>query len=220
VWLEKAPSAGRWNWMEPARITASSERSGAVGTIVRDFSIAPAAAGHLEGIIGAFLAGLALNRAVHESPAKHELAFLGHTLFIPMFFITVGFLIDVRVFATTLASHLGLVVGIVGGLIVSKLLAAVLTQRAFNYSRQQGLVMWSLSLPQVAATLAASLVAYEAQDANGRRLIDEPALNTVIVLMVVTSILGPILTEQFGKRLKTAGQISARSSSEVAVASV
>ena len=124
---------------------------------------------HLEGIIGAFLAGLALNRAVQESPAKHELEFLGNTLFIPMFFITVGFLIDVRVFATTLATHLGLVVGIVGGLIVSKLLAALLARRAFGYSRYQGLVMWSLSLPQVAATLAAALVAYEAKDAAGSK---------------------------------------------------
>jgi Kef-type K+ transport system membrane component KefB len=170
---------------------------------------------HLEGIIGAFLAGLALNRAVKESPAKHELEFLGNTLFIPMFFITVGFLIDVRIFANTLASHLGLVVGIVGGLIGSKLVAALLTHRAFGYSRNQGLVMWSLSLPQVAA-----LVAYEAKDAMGRRLIDEPALNSVIVLMVVTSILGPILTEQFGWRLKAAGQTSAFSSSEVVAASV
>jgi Na+:H+ antiporter len=175
---------------------------------------------HLEGIIGAFLAGLALNQAVQDSPAKQELEFLGNTLFIPMFFITVGFLIDVRVFATTLASHLGLVVGIVGGLIASKLLAALLARRAFGYSRYQGLVMWSLSLPQVAATLAAALVAYEAQDAKGRRLIDETALNSVIVLMVVTSILGPILTEQFGKRLKAAGQTSTPSSSEVALASV
>ena len=76
-----------------------------------------------------------------------------------MFFITVGFLIDVRVFATTLTTHLGLVVGIVGGLIVSKLLAADLTRRTFKYARYQGLVMWSFSLPQVAATLAAALVA-------------------------------------------------------------
>jgi hypothetical protein len=79
--------------------------------------------------------------------------------------------------------------------------------------------MWSLSLPQVAATLAAALVAYEALDAQGRRLIDEPALNSVIVLMVVTSILGPILTERFGKELKADAQISALSSSEVPVAS-
>jgi len=175
---------------------------------------------HLEGIIGAFLAGLALNRAVHESPAKHELEFLGNTLFIPMFFITVGFLIDVRVFAATIARHLGLVVAIVGGLVLSKLLAALLTRRAFGYSRYQGLLMWSLSLPQVAATLAAALVAFEAQNAEGQRLIDEPVLNSVIVLMVVTSILGPILTEQYGRRLTTTPNTSLPSTSEVSVASV
>src|SRR5262249_14925570 len=118
---------------------------------------------HLEGIIGAFLAGLALNRAVRETQARHELEFLGNTLFIPMFFITVGFLIDLRVFATTLASHMGSVAAIVGGLIASKLFAALLTRRAFGYSRDQGFVMWSLSLPQVAATLAAALVAFEAR---------------------------------------------------------
>src|SRR5262245_39661238 len=153
---------------------------------------------HLEGIIGAFLAGLALNRSVQESRAKHELEFLGNTLFIPMFFITVGFLIDVRVFAATLIANYGMVAAIVGGLILTKLLAALLARRGFGYSRDQGLLMWSLSLPQVAATLAAALVAFEARDAGGRRLIDEPVLNSVIVLMVVTSILGPILTERFG----------------------
>jgi Kef-type K+ transport system membrane component KefB len=173
---------------------------------------------HLEGIIGAFLAGLALNQAARESQAKHELEFLGNTLFIPMFFITVGFLIDLRVFAATLASHLGLVLSIVGGLIVSKLLAALLTRSAFGYSRDQGLIMWSLSLPQVAATLAAALVAFEARNAAGRRLIDEPVLNSVIVLMVVTSILGPILTDQFGKRLAASPKTPHAGTNEVAVA--
>jgi hypothetical protein len=61
--------------------------------------------------------------------------------------------------------------------------------------------MWSLSLPQVAATLAAALVAYETMNAAGERLIGEPVLNSVIVLLVVTSVLGPILTETFAKRL-------------------
>ncbi len=61
--------------------------------------------------------------------------------------------------------------------------------------------MWSLSLPQVAATLAAALAAFAAKDSQGQRLIDEPILNAVIVLMVVTSILGPVLTERFGRRV-------------------
>jgi hypothetical protein len=61
--------------------------------------------------------------------------------------------------------------------------------------------MWSLSLPQVAATLAAALVAYGTTNADGERLIGEPVLNSVIVLLVVTSVLGPILTERFAKQL-------------------
>jgi Kef-type K+ transport system membrane component KefB len=156
---------------------------------------------HLEGIIGAFLAGLALNRAVHQSPAKDELEFLGNTLFIPVFFITIGYLINPRVFVATAVSHAGLVTAIVVGLLMAKLLAAVVTQKLFRYTRDQALVMWSLSMPQVAATLAAALVAYNAQNTAGQRLIDEPVLNSVIVLMVITSLLGPILTDFFGRRL-------------------
>jgi Kef-type K+ transport system membrane component KefB len=150
---------------------------------------------NLEAIIGAFLAGLAINQAVGRGEAKEELEFLGNTLFIPMFFVTIGFLIDVQVFLQTLVERIGLVVGIVGGLIVSKYLAAFLTQRLFGYSRCQGNLIWSLSLPQVAATLATAIVAYQTKNAVGVRLVDEPVLNTVLVLVVVTSLLGPVLTE-------------------------
>ena len=54
---------------------------------------------HLEGIIGAFLAGLAVNTATRDSEAKHELEFIGNHLFIPVFFLTIGFLIDLQTFA-------------------------------------------------------------------------------------------------------------------------
>jgi Kef-type K+ transport system membrane component KefB len=154
----------------------------------------------LDAIIGAFVAGLAVNGALRGREAKEDLEFLGHTLFIPMFFVSIGFLIDVRVFLQTLVNRPGLVVGIVGGLIVAKLLAAYLTQRVFGYSRNEGHLIWSLSLPQVAATLATAIVAFECKNAEGVRLIDEPAINTVLVLVVVTSILGPILTEHFGRQ--------------------
>jgi Kef-type K+ transport system membrane component KefB len=149
---------------------------------------------HLEPIIGAFLAGLAINRALRHSEAQEQLDFLGNTLFIPMFFVSIGFLIEVQVFLQTLVARFGLVVGIVGGLIAAKFLAARLTQRIFGYSRSQGGLIWSLSIPQVAATLAPAIVAYEVG------LIDEPMRNTVLVLVVVTSILGPMLTEYFGRQ--------------------
>ncbi len=158
---------------------------------------------NLEGIIGAFLAGLAVNTATRHSEAKHELEFIGNHLFIPVFFLTIGFLIDLRTFAHTLVAHFWLVFGIVGGLIGAKYLAAEIARRAFGYTRLEGLTMWSLSMPQVAATLAAALVAYNTTNAAGERLIGEPVLNSVIVLLVVTSVLGPILTERFAKRLPT-----------------
>jgi Kef-type K+ transport system membrane component KefB len=161
---------------------------------------------HLEAIIGAFLAGLAVNRSIQRSEAKEELEFLGNTLFIPAFFLTIGFLIDPRVFASTVVSHFGLCATIVGGLIAAKMLAALSAQRIFGYSMTEGLLMGALSLPQVAATLAAALVAFQTKNADGVRLIDEPVINTVIVLMVVTSVLGPILTAHFGKRLAEAEQ--------------
>ncbi len=156
---------------------------------------------HLEAIIGAFLAGLAVNRAIKRSEAKEQLEFLANTLFIPAFFLTIGFLIDLRVFAGTILNNFGLCAGIVGGLIVAKMLAAFAAQRLFGYSTTEGLLMGALSLPQVAATLAAALVAFETKNSAGVRLIDEPIINTVIVLMVVTSVAGPILTERYGKRL-------------------
>ena len=59
--------------------------------------------------------------------------------------------------------------------------------------------MWAVLLPQVAATLAVALTAYQAKDAVGNRLIDEADLYSVLVLVVVSSVLGPVLTEVFGK---------------------
>jgi Kef-type K+ transport system membrane component KefB len=165
---------------------------------------------HLEPIIGAFLAGLAINRALRHSEAREQLEFLGNTLFLPMFFVSIGFLIDVGLFLQTLRTNTGLVVGIVGGLIAAKFLAARLTRRLFRYSRSQGRLIWSLSLPQVAATLAATLVAFQTKDAAGVRLIDEPVINTVLVLVVVTSILGPILTEYFGRQRLAEQEAAAR----------
>jgi Kef-type K+ transport system membrane component KefB len=154
----------------------------------------------LEPIIGAFVAGLAVNRALKHGRTKGQLEFVGNTLFVPMFFVSIGFLIDLRVFSQTLVDRFGLVVAIVGGLIGAKYLAARLTRRIYGYSRSEGSLIWSLSIPQVAATLAPALVAYQTRNAAGVRLIDENVLHTILVLVVVTSILGPVLTEYFGRQ--------------------
>ena len=60
-------------------------------------------------------------------------------------------------------------------------------------------MLWSLKLPQVAATLAAALVAYDTLNHAGERLLDAKMLNVVIVVMLTTAILGPVLTERFAR---------------------
>jgi len=97
---------------------------------------------HLEGIIGAFLAGLAVNRAVERTQGKEVLEFLGNTLFIPAFFVTIGLFIDIRAFADTVANNPGLVCCFVAIPILAKLLAAVGTQKILGYTRDEGLIMW------------------------------------------------------------------------------
>jgi Kef-type K+ transport system membrane component KefB len=155
----------------------------------------------LPDIVGAFLSGLALNAAVKEKAAKKNLEFVGNSLFIPIFFITTGFLIDPRALAHSLTSDLPLVGAIIGALVVGKFAAAEITGRLYGYTRDERLTMWSLTLPQVAATLAAALVAYNMVDRAGNHLLDNRMLNVVLALMLSTSILGPVLTEHFAPRL-------------------
>jgi Kef-type K+ transport system membrane component KefB len=158
----------------------------------------------LPGIVGAFLAGLAVNAAARDKPASAKLQFIGKSLFIPIFFIVTGFLIDPVAFVTDIVDGFPLVAGIIAALLAGKGLAAWAAGRAFGYSQDATLTVWSLTLPQVAATLAATLVAYDTRDAGGRRLLDGHVLNAVLVLMLMTSVLGPFLTEQFASRMAAA----------------
>lgn len=158
---------------------------------------------HLEGIVGAFIVGLAVGEVVHEGEIRSKLDTLGNTLFIPMFFLLVGSLIDPLSFLRMTPKGIVFMVIIVGGLISSKFLAAALTGKLLGYNRNETLCMWSLSMPQVAATLAAALVAHEAVNSAGAHLIDEATLDSILILVMVTAILGPILTQRFAKRLTT-----------------
>ena len=152
---------------------------------------------NLPGIVGAFLAGVSVNAAVGTHPAKEKLIFFGDALFIPIFFIVTGLLIEPVAFAQAILDHFFLVAAIVAALIVGKGVAAFVVGGAFGYSRQAKLEMWALTVPQVAATLAATLVGYDTLNEAGVRLLDATMLHAVLVLLVVTSILGPVLTELF-----------------------
>lgn len=156
---------------------------------------------NLPGIVGAFLAGLSVNAAVQDHPARVKLEFFGKALFIPSFFIVTGFLIAPVEFARSFAANVPLSLCIVATLLVGKGFAAAVVGRAFGYTQAARLTVWALTLPQVAATLAATLVAYDTVDSVGQRLLDGKMLNAVLVLLLATAILGPVLTERFAPRM-------------------
>ncbi|MFN6569174.1 cation:proton antiporter [Dendronalium sp. ChiSLP03b] len=148
----------------------------------------------IEKIVGAFLAGLAVNEAVGEGPVKEKVVFVGSVLFIPIFFVDLGLLIDLSAFVQNIGL-LKLTFFIVIGLITSKFIAALLAKLVYRYNWQEMLTMWSLSLPQVSTTLAATLVGYRTG------LLPLEVLNSIIMLMLLTSTLGPLLTSQIAVTL-------------------
>lgn len=156
---------------------------------------------NLPGIVGTFMAGLAVNASVKDKPAKSKLEFMAKTLFIPTFFIVTGFLIDPLALIRSLTADSFLAGGIIGALLVGKWIAAESCGRIFGYSLAARKTMWSLTLPQVAATLAATLVAYRTFDAAGHPLLDSRMLNGVLIMVLVTSVLGPVLTQRFAPRM-------------------
>ena len=148
----------------------------------------------VETIVGAFLAGLAVNAVLPEGRVKEQVIFVGAALFIPIFFIDLGLLLNLPAFLGTIAGSF-FAVGLIATLMVTKGLASWWAGRLYHYSPAQVLTLWSLSLPQVAATLAATFVGFRTG------LLDDRVLNSVLALMVVTATLGPMLTAMAMPRL-------------------
>lgn len=149
----------------------------------------------VEPIIGAFLAGLAFSSLVPEqSPLMVRLRFVGDVLFIPFFLISVGMLINLRGLG---ANPAGLMISLfmVICVTISKWLAAQASGRLLGYDGDERKLLFGLSVNQAAATLAAVLVGYRVG------LLDEAILNGSILMILVTCIIGPYVTERAGRRI-------------------
>ncbi|MFA7444592.1 MAG: cation:proton antiporter [Flavobacteriaceae bacterium] len=149
----------------------------------------------LEPIIGAFAAGLALNKLIpHSSALMNRIEFIGNSLFIPFFLISVGMLVDVSVImsgptALVVAGTLTVVA------LTGKWLAAWFTQLVFKYTGAQRQLIFGLSGAHAAATLAVILVGYRAE------ILDENILNGTIILILITCVVASFATEQAGKKI-------------------
>ncbi len=149
----------------------------------------------VEAIIGAFMAGLALNRLIpHTSPVMNRIEFVGNALFIPFFLLGVGMLVDLRVLfkgpeALVVAGILILVA------FTGKWIAAFLTQKVFHYSIKERNVLFGLTSAHAAATLAVILIGFQIG------LVNENTLNGTIILILVSCLVASFITENAGRKL-------------------
>ena len=149
----------------------------------------------VEAIIGAFFAGLALNRLVpHASPLMGRIEFVGNAIFIPIFLISVGMLVNLNVFFQGQQAILVAVVLTVIALI-TKWIAAWLTQKSFRFSKAQRQLIFGLSSSHAAATIAIILIGFNLQ------ILDEQVLNGTVVLILVTCLWSSFTTDYAARRL-------------------
>lgn len=153
----------------------------------------------LEPIIGAFVAGLALNKLIpYSSALMNRIEFMGNAIFIPFFLISVGMIVDVSVLtkgpmALIIAGTLTIVA------VTGKFLAATATSLVSKYSKNDRNLIFGLSNAHAAATLAIIMVGYE------KEIIDENVLNGTIVLILITCIIASLVTENASRRIVMEG---------------
>jgi len=163
----------------------------------------------LEPIIGAFVAGLVLNPLIpHSSALMNRIEFIGNSLFIPFFLISVGMLIDIRVI---LNGPMAIIIAVVLtlGAIFGKWLAALFTQLILKFSKDQRQLIFGLSTAHAGAILAVVLVGYKAG------ILDENILNGTIILILISCLVASVATEKASKKILLTEKSSELSVSEV-----
>ena len=154
----------------------------------------------MEGILGAFITGLVLNRLIpHSSPLMRRIDFVGNAIFIPFFLIGVGMMIDVSVLfkgGNALVVAAVMVITALAG----KWLASLLVSKVYRMSSGERNLMFGLSTSQAAATLAAAIVG------NKYGLLNEDVLNGTILLILVTCIVSSIVADRASRKLIISGK--------------
>jgi Kef-type K+ transport system membrane component KefB len=153
----------------------------------------------IEDIVGAFFAGLALNRLVpNDGPSMEHVEFFGTAVFVPVFLVSIGLLLQPSVMFTgaTLKLAAQICVVAIGG----KAVACWLAGRLLHFKRPERVAMFTLTVPQAAATLAVTLVGYELG------LFGNTVVNAVLVLILVSIVLAALLADRVVKWMPSTGR--------------
>ena len=149
----------------------------------------------LEGIFGAFLSGLILNRYIPPvSPLMNRLEFIGNALFIPYFLIGVGMLINIRLLFVG-GAILWVVFCIVFFGTLGKAIAAYVSCVLFKLPLSSGHMMFGLTSAHAAGAIAMAMVGMRLKTADGQPMMDDQLLNAVVIMILLTCIISSIITE-------------------------
>ena len=155
----------------------------------------------LEGIFGAFVAGLILNRFIpHVSPLMNRIEFIGNALFIPYFLIGVGMLINLRLLFAG-GGIVGVVIMIVVFGTVGKAVAAYLACRLFRLPVSSGNMMFGLTSAHAAGAIAMLMVGMKMEVEPGVPLVTDDMLNGVVIMILFTCIISTIMTERAAQQI-------------------
>ncbi len=155
----------------------------------------------LSDILGAFVAGIALNRLVSRGGTlMNRIEFVGNALFVPFFLLYVGMLVDPGVILD--GPRTLIVAGtIIAVMLITKVAAAGVVSAVQGYDRDEFGVITGLSVGQAAAALAITLVGFDAG------LLGSDVLNAVVLMMLVAAVVSPWLTERYATRLALGGDV-------------
>ncbi|MBT4983055.1 MAG: cation:proton antiporter, partial [Ilumatobacter sp.] len=157
----------------------------------------------IEALIGAFFMGVGLNRLVPNArPLMGVTDFIGNAIFIPTFLVSVGLLFDPEVMFV--AETLRLAAGFAVALVVGKAAAAWLSGRLFGLDRAEVGLMFSISVAQAAATLAATIIGLEAG------LYGDDIVNAVMVVVAVSLLITSIGTARYAPRITVPANLQRR----------
>jgi nucleotide-binding universal stress UspA family protein len=152
----------------------------------------------IEPIVGAFLAGVAITQIIPQlSPLMNRIQFIGNTLFVPFFLISVGMLVDPLILVKDPRS-LAVAGVMIGAEVLSKFLAAWGSARRFGWALPSTMMMFGLSVAQAASTLAAITVAFKIE------LVDELTVNGTIAMILFSCVASPWIVEKWGTKLQQA----------------
>ena len=158
----------------------------------------------MEGIFGAFLAGLVLNRLIpHVSPLMNRTEFVGNALFIPYFLIGVGMLINLGTLFSG-GETLKVVLVMVVIATVTKWIAAWLTQKIYRMSKASRQMLFGLSNAHAAGALAMVMVGTKIEISPGEYLMNEGMLNGVVIMILFSCIISSMVTEHAARTMALA----------------